>query len=291
MHYLKKFMMALLLASGCQLIQAQVQVSPNVYFVMNSTPIPAEDIAELKTKKTIFICYSTDNISQLKKELSSVWKINELVFVTESDFNEGKFEEGNAIFVPYTLTSDYNQYYYYQLSIPAKPNNKVFGFFLVQGKEFSAKPVNYGPFVNWSITNLKANLKLMNDCLENNRNIPIWNEALTSEVGKLSQSTLLIPEEYVNKSALSALKKYPYPYEIVPMETAEAKLAKADKKYYLLACVQGGGANHFSVIDPATSAFIYTDRVVILKLGKIFGKSEVTELVKTIKMQAPPVTK
>lgn len=263
----------------------QVQISSDAYFKYNLEPVAKEVFEGLKKIKTNFIHFSSSEgeASKLKQELQKVWTYNELVMVHYDDYTKGNYDKSNARFDPTKAIGSGGDILAYVLIAPIDGANRTVGFFILQEPEIIGKTINYGPAINWSTPYLKASLKRFNDMLKSQTSATIHTELVTPEVTKIKDKTLLIPQEMTNEIAIKSLKKYTFPYEVLPMDQLEEKVKSNPDQYYVFSNVRYGTTNITSVFNPQTNDYIYIKKSPLMRLNVIFGKSELSKLIKSIK--------
>jgi hypothetical protein len=262
----------------------QVQVSSGDHFKFLLKPVATEVFDHLPKSKTNFIHFEKDPSAAkaLHKELSSVWKVNELIMVHYDDYSSGKYNKEYATFHPGKAVGG-GTASYYMLTLPMNGAFRDIGYFILQEPSVIGVSIDYAPFVNWSITYLKASLKQLNDFVLTKKSHVIHTPLTTPDVKKVKDRTLLIPKEITNDIALKALKKYKYPYEVLSMAELEIKVKEDPSKYFVLSNVRYFSYNINAIINPVNSEFVYVQSSVLMRLSVIFGAREVGNILKAIK--------
>lgn len=265
-------------------MSGQVQVSSDDHFKFLLKPVAPEVFDHLPKSKTNFIHFDKDpsSIQALQKELSSVWKVNDLVMVHYEDYSSGKYNKEYATFHPGKAVGG-GTASYYMLTLPMNGAFRDIGYFILQEPSEIGVSIDYAPFVNWSYTYLKASLKQLNDFVLTKKSHVIHTPLTTPDVKKVKDRTLLIPKEITNDIALKALKKYKYPYEVLSMDELETKVKKEPGKYFVLSNVRYFSYNINAIINPENSEFVYVQSSVLMRLNVIFGAREVGNILKAIK--------
>jgi hypothetical protein len=286
---MKKISSLFLLIALASVAMAQVHVANIKDVLWAKGNLTDRQFLKLKESKVNFVLYPVYgmDIEEMKEELSSVWTINELVFVSLEDYQAGNYDESNAIFNFYESSVNGIDGYLMKLELINDGFWCRYGAIMLlggKGERFSHKPT-YGPFVNWTIPYLKACMALMNDKLSRRETVNINEEFIDENLRLVKEKTLLIPLEMTNELTSRGFEKspYPYAYEILPTLEILERLKQNSTDYLLFNHTNFDNATFFiSIIDPSTNQFLFYTKYNQTNKRVIFNEMGLEKMVKAI---------
>lgn len=284
------------LAFGSLNAQYQIGSESKTSSIPNETNL--EYLNGIEDSRTIFVYKDSDEdqLDELSEVIGSVWKLNEVVFMSLVDFLEYEVKD-NECYV--TISVDYSVAYGsggsvsyfcdYGLSFWRQINGypKFFSFSqLFPELQATLDVIDMGidesnvlsnlyskyEIRNWNFGYLQSFFKDLNDNIETVKKRPSDEQFLSSEI-----STLKTEKLYVSESILIELKrfkrietkdvlaeklfeKYPYPYEIVNNQKIN-ELVLSNEDVYCLDFVRNARGKFFFIYGLKSGKIIYSNYI------------------------------
>ena len=311
---MKNFLILVFILSA-SVVCAQFQIGSVNATSHNPTPILAENLEDIGDDRTIFVYRDSDfeNLDDFKSALSSVWTINEMVFMSYDDFSNYKVQNGECYF---TISANMRIIYgeggsvsyladfalslwrymnekavyfsYTQLYVPLEVNIMLMRESLEDSKAIQ-KLYKSIEVRNWNLAFLKATLKDLSLSLKEDAKRSCSAYIKDSELANLKNETLYISDEVliklyrlrkVEKRSIkeeSLRKGYDYPMEFTNTAKIDSKVVNGEKAYCL--SMIRNSLNKFIVVYEASSGKIVYSK---MEKGFSFSKDDLKDLQKAI---------
>ncbi|HLO53739.1 MAG TPA: hypothetical protein VK169_05585 [Saprospiraceae bacterium] len=274
---------------------SQINVGSKEYVTLKPGKIEQSDLDALKASKTYFVYRPSDDVEELKKAISEVWKFTEITFIPYDDIDNIPAQNASI----FALTG-YNKQVY---STVKTNNTKVYLSLWMEIKNKKGKtkkitfcriefhPIfkdlehitslnteneigylyNQGTLNNWNTGFLKNYLKNVNDRLQDGTNRWLYkSESNHAELKNLAKETLYIPDYLLVKfnkfdgdeseklDKVELFEKYPFKYEILSAKELSEKIISEEKPFYYLVYVKSSTDVYFTIFNSKTGEIIYS---------------------------------
>jgi hypothetical protein len=278
----------------------------------------ADDLKAMKFSTTYFIYRESDekHLPELKKTLTDVWELTELKFISYDEYEAMPFMENASFFsisgLIYSQNGASSSYLYLTLNMRINGVVKTFcridlhphfpGYQMAMYANTDEKMAElfyylYGPdavIYNWNLQFLKNSFQFINEKLKNAELFWMFEDIKYEDLSMLKNKTLYIPDynmirfssfsgdESVKFKEKDLLKKYPYPYKVIPMNEFQTLAAQSNEPIYYLSMVRSSMDKFIAIFEANSGEMAYYN---YSKLAYGLKENDFKELKKAIEFE------
>lgn len=279
-------------------IFGQINVGPIEHVKRNTGEFEQADLEKLQSTKTLFVYRESDNddLNLFKTTLQEAWDYTELEFISYDEYlantyddtysfftigglhkvktsSSGTVTELTYIYLSLWMNDGDEELYFSRMDLyPTFPTYEKANEYISRDNEkFMRYLYEESTLHNWNISYLKNTLQFINKKLVNAEEHWVFNSETYSSLSDLKKDTLYIPEYTKIKFAMFSgdesqrhkvkklMKKYPYPYKVLPMSEITEKITNSTKPVYYLSYIKSCTDKYISIFEGLSGELLYSD--------------------------------